>query len=221
MVSGPSTSRFPEVVGPWTGANPSIWPLIGGLILDWRGVEFVTPICTLTILIGALLTAIGAQTTSWRTLAGGYIIQGFGTALLDSCQQVYFHAFGQRRGLAFAFGLENAIASSIALASEASAVPIKDSLGLRYVFWIAAVFCGVSVAINWVYLGLMRRYVPARYRVGSGRARAARNGEKVRVLSLEPFRRLPWCFWVLPMTQLLQSGAADGFSIARADIIRM
>lgn len=190
-------------------------------MLDWRGVEFVTPICTVTILVGSLLTAIGCQAGNWRTLAGGYIIQGFGTALLDSCQQVYFHAFGRRQGLAFVFGLENAIASSISLAAEASAIPIRDNLGLQYVFWIAVAFCGFSVLVNGVYLFFAKRMMPEQFRVKSGKQTAAQKGAKPKLLSIEPFKLLPWCFWVLPMTQLLQSGAADGFSIARADMIRM
>jgi hypothetical protein len=99
-----------------------IWPLVGGIILDWVGVDVVAPICTTTILVGSLVAASGVQIGNWRVLAGGYILQGFGTALLDSCQQVFFHAFGRRQGLAFAFGLENAIASATSLASEAAAI---------------------------------------------------------------------------------------------------
>jgi MFS family permease len=40
-------------------------------------------------------------------------------------------------------------------------------------------------------------------------------------LSLRSLMQLPWAYWMLPMTQLLQSGAAGGYSTSFADIIRM
>ena len=198
----------------------SIWPLVGGIILDWVGVDVVAPICTTTILFGSLVAATGVQIGNWRVLAGGYILQGFGTALIDSCQQVFFHAFGRRQGLAFAFGLESAIASATSLASEAAAIPIRDSLGTKYVFWIPVAFCGFSSLLNFAYLYYAIRRMPPRYRVSTGKERAHGNGAQ-KLLSLESLWLLPWCFWMLPATQLLQSGAAGGFSVARADIIRM
>jgi hypothetical protein len=199
---------------------PRIWPLAGGIILDWVGVDIIAPVCTTTILLGSLIAATGVQVGNWRVLAGGYIVQGFGTALLDSCQQVFFHAFGQRQGLAFAFGLENAIASATSLASEAAAIPIRDSLGTNYVFWIPVAFCGCSSLLNFAYLYYAKYKMPAQYRVSTGRDRSKGSGN-AKVLSLDSLWRLPWCFWVLPATQLLQSGAAGGFSVARADIIRL
>jgi hypothetical protein len=122
--------------------------------------------------------------------------------------------------LAFAFGLENAIASATSLASEAAAIPIRDSLGTNYVFWIPVAFCGCSSLLNFAYLYYAKYKMPAQYRVSTGRDRSKGSGN-AKVLSLDSLWRLPWCFWVLPATQLLQSGAAGGFSVARADIIRL
>jgi hypothetical protein len=76
-----------------------IWPLVGGIILDWVGVDVVAPVCTTTILFGSLIAATGVEIGNWRVLAGGYILQGFGTALLDSCQQVFFHALAGDKDL--------------------------------------------------------------------------------------------------------------------------
>jgi hypothetical protein len=118
-----------------------IWPLVGGIILDWVGVDVVAPICTTTILVGSLVAASGVQIGNWRVLAGGYL----------------YYA---------------------------------------------------------------KRKMPAQYRVSTGRERSHAGGAR-KLLSLESLWLLPWCFWMLPATQLLQSGAAGGFSVARADIIRM
>jgi hypothetical protein len=103
--------------------------------LDWLGVQTIAPLCTVTILLGSIVSALGVNLTNWRLLAGGYIIQGFGTALLDSCQHVFFHAYGGRRGLAFAFALENAFANATGASARAAAIPIQRALGTQWVFW--------------------------------------------------------------------------------------
>jgi hypothetical protein len=113
----------------------SAWPVMGGIILDWVGVEMTAPVCTIAILLGTAVAAAGVNLGNWRVVVGGYIIQGFGTALLDSCQHVFFHALGRRQGLAFAFSLENAVANATGAAARAAAIPIRDALGTQWVFW--------------------------------------------------------------------------------------
>lgn len=93
--------------------------------------------------MGSIVASLGVSRNNWRMLAGGYIIQGFGTALLDSCQHVIFHAFGRRRGLAFAFSLENAFANATGAAAKAAAIPIRDALGVEWVFWYATEVLGL------------------------------------------------------------------------------
>lgn len=103
--------------------------------MDWIGVGITAPVCTITILLGSTIAALGVNIGNWRVLVGGYIIQGFGTALLDSCQHVLFHALGRRQGLALAFSLENAFANATGATARAAAIPIRDALGTQWVFW--------------------------------------------------------------------------------------
>ena len=67
--------------------------------------------------------------------------------------------------------------------------------------------------------------VPPKYRLTSGRALAlAASGElgiNKKKISFSSLLELPWAYWMLPMTQLLQSGAAGGYNTSSADIIRM
>lgn len=65
----------------------SIFPIIGGMILDWWGPNPVTLTCTGIITIGSFISAVGVQLSLWRVLVGGHILMGFGVALLDSAQQ--------------------------------------------------------------------------------------------------------------------------------------
>lgn len=102
------------------------------------------------------------------------------------------------------------------------AIPIRDSTGSYvWTFWISVVFCGFSFLVAIAYILFERFVVPADMRLTTARAKALAQGLPAEVFSFDAILTLPWAFWMLPMTQLLQSGAAGGFSTSSADIIRM
>ncbi|KAL1303061.1 hypothetical protein AAFC00_006507 [Neodothiora populina] len=204
----------------------SIWPIIGGLLLDWFGPNIIVLLCTSIIFIGSLLAAVAIHLDTWRVLTGGHILMGFGIAVLDSAQQKFFYHWFGVRGLAFAFGLENAVAKTISLTAGMTAIPIRNSTGwYGWSFWIPAMFCGASTIIAILYLLFDRFLVPKKFKLKSGREMAAENtgdmAHQQKTFSPKTILQLPWQFWMLPMTQLLQSGAAGGFGVSSADIIRM
>lgn len=69
----------------------TIFPIIGGLILDWWGPNIVTLCCTSVILVGSIVAASGVQVGLWRVLVGGHALMGFGIAVLDSATQKVSH----------------------------------------------------------------------------------------------------------------------------------
>lgn len=69
----------------------SIWPIIGGICLDWFGPNVITFLCTSVILIGSVLAAVGVTVDAWRLLVAGNVIMGFGIAVVDSAQQKFFY----------------------------------------------------------------------------------------------------------------------------------
>ncbi|KAI5478050.1 MFS general substrate transporter [Pseudohyphozyma bogoriensis] len=96
------------VIGSAGSIINSVWPLIGGVCLDWFGVNTISLVCTSTIFVGTIITALAANTGIWRLMIGGQILAGFGTAVLDSSQhKLFYHWFGTA-GLAMAFGIESA-----------------------------------------------------------------------------------------------------------------
>ncbi|THY69766.1 MFS general substrate transporter [Aureobasidium pullulans] len=203
----------------------SVWPIIGGVLLDWFGPNIIVLLCTGIIFIGSILAASATNLGVWRVLTGGHILMGFGIAVLDTAQQkFFFHWFGIS-GLAFAFGFENAINKTVSLVAGMTAIPIRNSTGwYGWSFWIPAVFCGMSTLFAIAYILFEKYIVPERFRLKSGRQTSISSddlAQKRKVVSFGTILRLPWAFWMLPMTQLLQSGAAGGFSVSAADIIRM
>jgi cyanate permease len=65
----------------------TVFPILGGMILDWWGPNIVTLCCTTIILVGSLIAAGSTINNMWRLLAGGHVLMGFGIAVLDSAQQ--------------------------------------------------------------------------------------------------------------------------------------
>ena len=65
----------------------TIFPIVGGLILDWWGPNIVALCCTSVILVGSIVAAVGVQIGLWRLLVSGHVLMGFGIAVLDSATQ--------------------------------------------------------------------------------------------------------------------------------------
>ncbi|KAH7376370.1 major facilitator superfamily domain-containing protein [Plectosphaerella cucumerina] len=203
----------------------TVLPIVGGLILDWWGPNVVTLCCTSAILVGSVVAAAGVQVGLWRVLVGGHVLMGFGIAVLDSATQKFFYHWFGAGGLAFAFGLESAVANTVSLVSGMVAIPIRDGTGwYGWTFWIPVFFCGFSLLVNVAYVCFERLAVPERFRLTPGRAlaaAAASGSDNKRRFSWNVLFQLPWAYLMLPATQLLQSGAAGGFSTSSADIIFM
>lgn len=104
------------------------------------------------------------------------------------------------------------------------AIPIRDGTGwYGWTFWIPAFFCSLSLLVNIAYVCFERFVVPEKLHLTSGRAIAI-SGQHLsakRRFSWNVLFSLPWAYLMLPATQLLQSGAAGGFSTSSADIIFM
>ncbi|RSL62711.1 hypothetical protein CEP53_004678 [Fusarium sp. AF-6] len=203
----------------------SIFPILGGMILDWWGPNPVTICCTVIIFIGSVIAAAAIHVTAWRMLVAGHIVMGFGIAVLDQAQQKFiYHWFGAG-GLAFAFGLENALSSTVGLVAGMVAIPIRDKTGwYGWTFWVPAFFCCASMVINIFYVIFERTWIPKSYRLTSARAKAVAKSHGLNVKktwSWDSLFHLPWQYLMLPGTQILQSGGANGFGVSAADMIRM
>ncbi|WVQ80631.1 hypothetical protein IAT38_002736 [Cryptococcus sp. DSM 104549] len=218
------------VIGSAGAIVNSVWPLIGGICLDWFGINTITLLCTGGIFIGSIVAALAANTGLWRMMVGGHIMMGFGTSVLDSAQhKIFYHYFGAG-GLALAFGIEYATANLFLMCSGFSTIPIKDGTGwYGWSFWIPACLCLLSFLVNIYYVLWESRILPSHMRMPNGRAIAIakRASGPIGVAdetSIHPrvVLAIPWAFWVLPMTQLFQSQAAYGpLSESATDLIMM
>lgn len=105
------------------------------------------------------------------------------------------------------------------------AIPIRDSTGwYGWTFWVPAFFCCASMLINIAYVFFEHVFIPKHYRLTSARAKAVAKSHGLnvkRTFSWDSLLKLPWQYLMLPGTQILQSGGANGFGVSAADMIRM
>lgn len=120
-----------------------------------------------------------------------------------------------------AFGLESSVAKLVSMGSGMSTIPIKDATGwYGWSFWIPVVLCGFSFLVNIVYVVWERHFLPRDFRLTGARAAALASDKKAGI-SFAAVLLLPWAFWMLPITQLMQSEAAGAFGQSSSDLIRM
>ena len=63
-----------EVIGSAGSIINSVWPILGGIALDWYGVHVVTLFCTSGILFGSIIAALGINLVRWRMLVAGHVL---------------------------------------------------------------------------------------------------------------------------------------------------
>jgi len=87
---------------------------------------------------------------------------------------------------------------------------------------IPVIFCALSCGVNGLYLWYARSIMPSKYRLTSRKDQNPDLGRRrTFVLLVSAIWMLPWCFWMLPMSQILQSGTVGGMQSSFNDIIRM
>ncbi|GAA6004588.1 hypothetical protein JCM10207_000947 [Rhodosporidiobolus poonsookiae] len=205
----------------------TIVPFVSGAALDYYGAEICALLCTVLVLVGYLIAAVGAQTGSYSALVVGSVLSGFGDITVRTAQlKISAHWF-QGTHLGLALGLAIAVQRTIGVVAKATAVPIAEKSGWAWFFWTAFILEAFVLLLCIAYYMFERR-VPEQYRAPCGRrsARKQSGGEKVRFKgSLRTFWKgvwaLPAFFWVLLLTQMMQNGVVIQFQTLSADMIRV
>lgn len=227
-----------------------IMPIIAGMIVDYWGPSYISLGCTVTLLIGAIARALGGQYESFGAILGGEIIASFGAAFIDLVQnKLYTHWFrgtkangGNRAFLGLVLGIDLAGRNIFQLLGSLTAIPLAQSTGKWYwSFWLGAIVCALSVGINLTYLYIERR-LPAKARIPTGREAMVQRRRKIAEpttstttspMTLREYvtfhlkgitqsiSTMPSFFYIMAMTQVLQSGVIGAFSSNRAEVIEL
>ncbi|KIY71911.1 MFS general substrate transporter [Cylindrobasidium torrendii FP15055 ss-10] len=194
----------------------TILPIIGGFILDYYGICWGSMLSSVFIFLGATISAAGSNAESFTLVIVGRIVLGFGSTVIESAGSKILAHWFQHRGLAFVYGLDIAWGKIIVLIAKATAVPMRDSAFWGWALWIPAIVCFVNLLENLVFVYWTTRVVPEWARMPTGRSKSG--GARV-LPRLDALAAVPWMFWLIVCSQLLQAGVVGGFNGLSADII--
>ncbi|KAJ9115453.1 hypothetical protein QFC22_005211 [Naganishia vaughanmartiniae] len=235
-----------------------ILPIFSGIVIDYYGPSFGSLVSSGFILLGAIVRAIGGQRSSFPIILGGQILFGIGSTTIETAQsKLYTHwyrgtAKGGRGWIGFIYGLDIAMGRVFNLSGNLSAIPITNSTGKWYwAFWIGAILCAVTFAINIVYV-FVEKSLPKEAQIVTGLqvARRARrhaivvedekrhtnsdSGDDVTNFQpLTPFSKdhfkfiaisikaIPAAFWFIVVSQLLQAGVVGAYTSNLSEAIEI
>lgn len=180
------------------------WPnvimvFIGGLLIDRFGTRPMSVIFSVLIVLGAALVAaapmlLAGQQAFWLMLAGRTVF-GIGSESLIICQNAIVAKWFKGKELAMAFGLTLTFSRLGTLFSFNTEAAIAGYFGdWILALWAAAMFCGLSLVCNFVYVWMERR---ALGRVGLSEAPA---GDKVVLADIKLFGPSYWFITALCIT---------------------
>lgn len=175
-------------------------------------------ICSTFIMLGAIISATGANQTQLGLVIGGRIIMGFGSMLIESAQlKLYAHWF-QGSHLALVIGIDLAWSRVLSVISRATAVPMSMTNGWwGWALWIPAIITVANLVICIMYWAFERR-VPVQYRPPLGKDARIEEGKLKRAISFDTLHKIPRFFWLFAGIQVFQTSVVGVYSINLADI---
>ncbi|KAK7040120.1 hypothetical protein VNI00_009925 [Paramarasmius palmivorus] len=197
----------------------TILPIISGMAIDYYGPETGSLVSSLFVALGSLIGAIGASTSSYRTLIAGEVILGLGSTTIETSQSKFYTHWFYGSHLGLVYGLDIAWGRVINVISKATSVPIAEGTGSwTWPFWVACIMCIVTLILNIGYC-LFVRWVAAGIRTPTGREMGAKFGDSRR-FSWFSLMSIPAAFWIIAITQILQSGTVGAYTSLSADVIK-
>lgn len=156
-----------------------------------------------------------------------------------------FAALSSAGWIGFVYGLDIAMGRVFNVMGKMSSVPVAESTGKWYwSFWLSAILCAVTLGLNVAYV-IYERSLPKRMRVVTGRQLAAQaeavaltkssssSAEQVDRKVTKPWSTqtiqlltlsvgaIPASFWLITMTQVLQSGAVNAYSSNLPEVVQI
>ncbi|KAK4704055.1 hypothetical protein P7C70_g2154, partial [Phenoliferia sp. Uapishka_3] len=204
----------------------TVVPFLSGIAIDYYGPEWLSLGASTIILLGGIVSGVGATVKSYGALVTGEVLVGLGSVTVETAQlKIYTHwAHGSHLGLIY--GLNNAVNRVILVVAKATAIPIVNSSGWIWfvpppnflqlhsltlslpslrVIWIPAFISFFVLLVNLAYF-IFERKIPQHLRALTGRETAKMHGGgglKVELKkSWEVVTSLPAVFWLFTLTQL-------------------
>lgn len=157
----------------------TVLPFFGGYISDVLGVKLMGVVFISLITLGQFVVSIGISIkdapTAWGVMWAGRTIFGFGGESLSVVQSAFVASYFQGKELAFAMGVNLALARIGSVVNDQASAAISSSYGVNYAYWVGFLVCIISL-IGMVVAYYMDVHADSRIRKNKGLPRLANQG---------------------------------------------
>jgi len=179
--------------------------LFGGMLIDRFGTRKSSFAFSLLVTFGACMVAWARDI---RMAYLGRLLFGAGSESLITAQNVMLARWFRGKELALAFGVALAISRIGTLFSFNTEALIATRYGASAALWAAALFCGLSLLANGVYIALDRR---------AERTLKLADGSASDRIVLADLRRFPATYWYITFLCLVFYSAIFPFTALSTD----
>lgn len=135
----------------------TLFPILGGIFIDMFGSIWGTIVVNIFVIIGSLLTALGAKYTSFPLMVVGRVVFGIGSGLIVTMQESLLSKWFRTQSLAIAIGLQLSISRLASFLGTIASNPVAQDTGdWVWPFWLALILCGFSMVMNIIYALIVR-----------------------------------------------------------------
>ncbi|KAI8054220.1 major facilitator superfamily domain-containing protein [Syncephalis plumigaleata] len=132
-------------------------PLFGGIFMDRFGTALGSIVCTTLILVGNIVEAISANTSSYGLMIFGRVVYGIGSGAIIIAQETILSHWFRGKALALAIGLQISVSRLSSFLAQGVTEPIREHTGFwGNVFWVSTAICGISWLLNLLYIYVMK-----------------------------------------------------------------
>ncbi|ORY96589.1 major facilitator superfamily domain-containing protein [Syncephalastrum racemosum] len=190
----------------------TVLPVLGGIFLDAFGTVPGSILTTVLIASGNVLVAASTSSASLPMMITGRILYGIGSGTVVIVQETILSQWFQGRSLAGVIALMMTVSRLASFAAQATVTPIANWTGwYGYGFWFSAILCLFSLAINLIYIVLLRTVT---------RHNRVTPSKKRRSFSWSKLLYIPHAFWLVAVMEFLLGGSWGCFLHINSEFVK-
>ncbi|OCF54367.1 hypothetical protein L486_08281 [Kwoniella mangroviensis CBS 10435] len=186
----------------------TILPVIGGLGIDYWGATYASIICSTFIMLGAIISAAGSNTSRFGLVVGGRILMGFGSM----AQAIY--SLVSRKQSSPCYRSRPGVEQGTICDFEKYGSPNEYDQRLMGIPAFTTVANLIICIMYWAY----ERRVPKQYRPPLWKDAARKEGALRKAIEFNKISKIPRFFWLFAGIQLFQTSVVGVYSSNLADI---
>ncbi|KAL0144415.1 major facilitator superfamily domain-containing protein [Mucor lusitanicus] len=195
----------------------TIFPVLGGIMIDIFGSVWGTLAINFMIILGSLLTALAAKYESYALMVVARVVFGIGSGLIVTMQESLLSKWFRTRHLSIAIGLQLSISRLSTFLGTLVANSVAVATGdWVWAFWLSFILCCFSIAMNLVY-ALVVKHLKGQVVLTEKEKEALKKKKTFKWRSIFKF---PLIFWHIILVEFIYAAVWSSFQTIATDLIQ-